>query len=150
GPDSTILAAHRRALRGKGSPFDIEIRGRDLEAHVEPLRGTEGRIVGVIGVALENTERRVAERALQLSEQSYRSLIEGAPYGICRSTVSGQLLQVNRAMAEMLRYESEPELLLQSLRTEIFNQPINYDEFLAQLRDRGSYQGFECTWRCQD
>ena len=53
-------------------------------------------------------------------------------------------------MAEMLRYESEPELLLQSLRTEIFNQPINYDEFLAQLRDRGSYQGFECTWRCQD
>ncbi len=150
GPDPTPLVAHRKALRGKASTFDIEMMGRDLKAQVEPLRGPEGDIIGVIGVALDNTERRVAERALQLSEQSYRSLIEGAPYGICRSTVSGQLLQVNRAMAEMLRYESEPELLLQSLRTEIFNQPINYDEFLAQLRDRGSYQGFECTWRCQD
>src|SRR3989454_6292937 len=149
GPDSTILAAHRRALRGKGSPFDIEIRGRDLQAHVEPLRGPEGRIVGVIGVALENTERRVGETALRLSEQSYRSLIEGAPYGICRSTVDGQLLQVHRAMAEMLSYESETELLLPSLRTEIFNEPISYDEFLVQLRGGGSCQGSECTWRCR-
>jgi len=149
GPDATPLVAHRQALNGKGSTFDIEILGRDLQAHVEPLRGPEGNIVGVIGVALDNTERRVAESALRLSEQSYRSLIEGAPYGICRSTVDGQLLQVNRAMAEMLSYESETELLLQSLRTQVFNQPIDYDEFLAQLRGRGSCQGFECTWRCQ-
>ena len=148
GPDATALVAHQRALHGKGSTFDIEISGRDLQAHVEPLCGPKGKIVGVIGVALDNTERRVAERALRLSEQSYRSLIEGAPYGICRSTVDGQLLQVNHAMAEMLSYESETELLLQSLRTEIFNQPVNYDEFLAQLRGRGSCQGFECTWRC--
>src|SRR5258708_3304842 len=149
GPNATPIVAHRQALDGKGSTFDIEILGRDLQAHVEPLCGPNGKIVGVIGVALDNTERRVAERALRLSEQSYRSLIEGAPYGICRSTVDGQLLQVNRAMAEMLSYESETELLLQSLRTAVFNQPINYDEFLAQLRDRGSCQGFECTWRCQ-
>ncbi len=149
GPDATPLIAHRQALRGKGSTFDIEILGHDLQAHVEPLRGPEGNIIGVIGVALDNTERRVAQTALRLSEQSYRSLIEGAPYGICRATVDGQLLQVNRAMAEMLGYESETELLLQSLRTEIFNQPVNYDEFLAQLRGRGSCQGFECTWRCQ-
>jgi two-component system, cell cycle sensor histidine kinase and response regulator CckA len=148
GPDTTPLVAHRRALRGKGSTFDIEILGRELQAHVEPLRGPKRNIVGVIGVALDNTDRRVAERALRLSEQSYRSLIEGAPYGICRSTVDGQLLQVNRAMAEMLSYESETELLLRSLRAEIFNELINYDEFLAQLRDRGSCQGFECTWQC--
>src|SRR5207245_2521329 len=72
GADPTILAAHRRALRGKGSPFDIEIRGRDLQAHVEPLRGPEGRIVGVIGVALENTERRVERRALSTQGATVR------------------------------------------------------------------------------
>jgi PAS domain S-box-containing protein len=147
-PDATPLVAHRRALRGEGSTFDTELMGRDLQVHVEPLQGPKGEIIGVIGVALDNTERRVTERALRLSEQSYRSLIEGAPYGICRSTTHGQLLQVNRAIAEMLGYEVETELLLQGLRTEIFNEPTNYDEFLAQLRARGSCQGFECTWRC--
>lgn len=150
GPNAEPLVAHRSALRGKASTFGIEMMGRDLQAHVEPLRGPEGDIVGVIGVALDNTERHVAQRALRLSEQSYRSLIEGAPYGICRSTISGQLLQVNRTMAEMLGYESEPELLLHNLRTEILIPPIDYDDFLAQLRGRGWCQGFECTWRCQD
>src|SRR5712664_3058554 len=51
GPDAAPLVAHRRALRGKGSTFDIEILGRDLQAHVEPLRDSKGNIVGVIGVA---------------------------------------------------------------------------------------------------
>ena len=148
GPDAKALVAHRSALRGKGSTFDIELMGRNLQAHVEPLRGPKGSIVGVIGVALDNTDRHVAERALRLSEQSYRSLIEGAPYGICRSTIDGQLLQVNRAMAEMLSYESETELLLRSLKTEVFHQSINYDKFLTQFRGRSSCQGFECTWRC--
>ena len=150
GPNAEPLVAHRWALRGKASTFGIEMMGRELQAHVEPLRGPKGDIIGVIGVALDNTERRVAERALRLSEQSYRSLIEGAPYGICRSTVSGQLLQVNRTMAEILGYESEPELLLQNLRAQVFNQPMDYDEFLTQLRGRGSFQGFEYTWQCHD
>src|SRR5438552_17822594 len=52
-------------------------------------------------------------------------------------------------MAEMLSYESETELLLPSLRTDIFNEPISYDEFLVQLRGGGACQGFECTWRCR-
>ena len=141
------FVAHRRALEGQPSAFDVEMMGRELEAHVEPIRGPRGDIVGVIGVALDNTERRAAERALRLSEESYRSLIEGAPYGICRVTVSGELLQVNPAMAEMLAYESEQELLLRNIRSDIFDEPEGYDRFLAQLRDGSPCQGFECTWR---
>lgn len=141
------FVAHRRALEGRPSAFDVEMMGRELEAHVEPIRGPRGDIVGVIGVALDNTERRAAERALRLSEESYRSLIEGAPYGICRVTVSGELLQVNPAMAEMLAYESEQELLLRNIRSDIFDEPEGYDRFLAQLRDGSPCQGFECTWR---
>lgn len=147
GPDAPPLVAHRRAMRGEAFAFDIEMAGREFEAHVEPLRGPKGDIVGVIGVALDDTERRVAERSLRLSEESYRSLIEEAPYGICRATVSGEFLQVNRAMAEMLGYESEQELLVRSLRRDIFIEPDQYDRFHVQLQDKNSCQGFECAWR---
>jgi len=75
----------------------------------------------VIGVALDNAERRTAERALRLSEQSYRSLIEETPYGICRSTLGGQFLQVNRAMVEMLAFDSETEL---NGQTPVANNPL--------------------------
>ena len=80
--------AHLRALEGHACSFDTEVNGRDLQAHIGPALGPGGAVIGVIGVALDLTERMVAERALRLSEHSYRSLIEEAPYAICRCTAS--------------------------------------------------------------
>jgi two-component system, cell cycle sensor histidine kinase and response regulator CckA len=146
--------AHLRALQGQACSFDAEVNGRDLQAHLGPARGPDGAIIGVIGVALDLTQRMVAERALRLSEHSYRSLIEEAPYAICRCTVGGQLLQVNRAMLEMLGYDSasEAELLIRDL-PEIFSgsfgplrtallqgKTVNRMETAWLLRDGGEIQ----------
>lgn len=147
--DATPLLAHVRALSGGTCVFDISMRGRDLKGHVEPLREANGDIVGVIGVALDNTDYRVAERALRLSEQSYRSLFEEAPYGICRSTSGGQLLQVNRAVVEMLGCHSEEDLLLRDLK-DIFAEANKYQDFMNQIVQTTSCQGFECAWRHQE
>ena len=143
--------AHQRALRGQSCSFDAEIGGRDLQVHLEPLRGRDGATVGVIGAALDLTDRMVAEKALRLSELSYRSLIEQAPYGICRTTVSGQLLQVNRAMLEMLGYDanSEAELLIRDLPL-IFDTIENYLSFRNTLQAEGTVQGVDRTWRRRD
>ena len=102
--NSKILDAHFLAAAGEICTFEVEVQGRDLEAHVEPLRDPQGTILGVAGVAIDNTDRQVALRGLRISEQNYRSLIEEAPHAICRCTLSGGLLQVNRAMQEMLGY----------------------------------------------
>ena len=75
----TARQAHLRSLQGQTCSFEAEVNGRELQAHIEPLRGANGAIVGVIGVAQDLTDRMVAERASRLSEQSYRSLIEEAP-----------------------------------------------------------------------
>ena len=141
------VAAHTRALEGVASVLDLATREHDFKAHVEPLREENGTIVGVIGVALDITAYRVAERALRLSEQSHRSLFDEAPYGICRFTATGQLLQVNPTMVEMLGYESEADLLLLDLDRDIFAEPSSYREFLEQIARSTSCQGFECEWR---
>lgn len=145
------LRAHRSALEGTACSFDVAIGGRNLEAHVEPLRAPGGAIVGVIGLALDTTDRIVAENALRISEQSYRSLIEEAPYGICRATESGQLLQANRAMLEMLGYDpgSEADLLLRDL-PQIFISPEGFRTFQQELARNGTAQGLEDTWLRRD
>src|SRR5262249_53835277 len=114
GPNQAALHAHRSALAGQSCDFEAIVYGQDLTAHVDPFRGSDGVVLGVIGIAHASTEQLVAERARRLSEQSCRSLIEEAPYSICRVTKSGQMLQVNRAMVEMLRYgaSEEADLLL--------------------------------------
>src|SRR5215831_1292121 len=141
------FAAHTEDRQGVASAMDLPTRERDFKAYVEPLREANGTIVGVSGVALDITEYRLAERALRLSEQSHRSLFDEAPYGICRFTRAGQLLQVNPTMVEMLGYESEADLLLRDLDREIFAEPFSYREFLEQIARSTTCQGFECAWR---
>src|SRR5947207_3667539 len=143
------LDAHGGAATGQSRTFETEISGRDLQARVEPLRNAEGKIIGTVGVGLDNTDQLVAHRALRLSEQSYRSLIEDAPYAICRCSPNGDLLQVNRAMLEMLGY-SEPDLLVRNLRWDIFAEPASFDEFLLRLRAPAASHGFETRWLRQD
>ena len=88
---------------------------------------------------MDLTDRMVTERALRFSEQSYRSLVEEAPYAICRSTISGQLLQVNRAMLEILGYDaaSEAELLIRDLPL-IFASPDDFLSFRRALLQAGT------------
>jgi two-component system, cell cycle sensor histidine kinase and response regulator CckA len=150
GPSAAAAEGHRKSLQGMGSTFHAELNGRQIEAHVEPLYSPGGEVVGVIGVALDCTERLVAEALLRLSAQSYRSLIENAPYAMCRVTESGQLLQVNRAMLEMLGYspDSEADLLVRDLPL-IYDSSAGFETFRAGLR-KGVVQGLDSTWTRAD
>src|SRR5207247_7733392 len=82
-PGISVLDAHIRAAGGRASRFETEINGRELQARVEPLRDSTGSIIGIIGIAVESTEQLVAQRALRISEHSYRTLIEDLPYAVC-------------------------------------------------------------------
>jgi two-component system, cell cycle sensor histidine kinase and response regulator CckA len=148
--EKAFIDAHLRALRGHPSRFELAINERYWLGHVEPLLGAAKQIEGVSGASFDYTDRALTEQSLRLSEQSYRSLIEEAPVSIARATLSGQFLQVNRAMVEMLGYESEQELLIRPLGSEVFLNPRFYQEFVSGLSSGGPLQGFESAWRRQD
>ena len=59
------LVAHRRALKGGSATFEIEQGGDILDCRVEPLRDIAGRIIGVVGAALDITDTRNAEARLR-------------------------------------------------------------------------------------
>ena len=146
-----VRIAHQTALLGRNGCFNAERNGRELRASVRPLCGENGEVAGVIGVALDLTERLVAERALRLSEHGYRSMVEEAPYAICRCTIAGQLLQVNRAMVEILGYEHQaaPELLLRDLPL-IFSPPEAFESLQKALLEMGSQSEADAVWLRRD
>jgi two-component system, cell cycle sensor histidine kinase and response regulator CckA len=148
--EQAFIDAHLRALRGLPTRFELTINGNYWLGSVAPLLGPAEQILGISAAIFDYTDRAFTEQSLRLSEQSYRSLIEEAPFSIARVTLSGQLLQVNRAMVEMLSYESEQELLLRSLDSEIFLNPRFYQEFVSGLNSGGPMQGFESVWRRRD
>jgi two-component system, cell cycle sensor histidine kinase and response regulator CckA len=101
--------------------------------------------------ALDTTGREMVERELRLSEQNYRLLIEEAPYAICRATESGQLLQVNRSMLDMLGYSpgAEADLLIRDLPL-IFVANDGFERFRGSLLRGDTVQGLESSWLCRD
>jgi len=55
---------------------------------------------------------KAVDEAQRLSEAAYRSLLENAPFGVCRvHTGTNRFLRANRAVVELLGYDSEEELL---------------------------------------
>ncbi len=60
-PDDPTLAAHRAALEGVPTVYELRHEGRVYQVHIEPWRAGSAGIVGVLGVALDITERARAD-----------------------------------------------------------------------------------------
>ncbi len=56
------IAAHLTALRGESSDFEHEWKGRLMAVRVLPMTSPDGHVVGALGVALDVTDQREAER----------------------------------------------------------------------------------------
>jgi len=68
-PDFMPFSAHRRALAGESVAFELEWRNRVFDCYVQPLRGSDGSLLGVIGVALDITERKHLSDQLRQSQK---------------------------------------------------------------------------------
>jgi PAS domain S-box-containing protein len=77
-PGFSPIAEHLRALRGEAVSYETEWAGRVFESHLEPLRDASGAVVGVIGGALDITERKAAERLLAGQKEVFERLASGA------------------------------------------------------------------------
>jgi two-component system, cell cycle sensor histidine kinase and response regulator CckA len=113
-----------------------------------PYRDLDGNIIGVIVFATDITEGQRAEEALRRSEANYRSLVQGAPYGIYRVTADGKLLGVNSALVEMLGYSSEQELLSVNMNRSVYRDSPERVRLLEQ--GSGQLQGLEVEWVRKD
>jgi two-component system, cell cycle sensor histidine kinase and response regulator CckA len=120
---------------------------RWFELQVTPLAGARA---GLVVVHTDISDRKLAEAALGESEQRYRSLFEQSPIGIYRTTPEGRILMVNRAILEMLRYDSAEDLAARNLEEAGFQPDNPRGRFKDLLARDGEVRGLEASWTTSD
>jgi two-component system, cell cycle sensor histidine kinase and response regulator CckA len=148
-------AAEEARRTGVGRPLEYRIRHKDgtwrvLESTASVIRDSKGEPEKLVIVNREVTERKRAAEALRRSESSFRTIVEDAPYGIFRATLTGRFLMVNPALEKMLGYESRGELLNASLAENIYRYPAEYQKANALFLQGQNLQGVEVEWKRRD
>jgi PAS domain S-box-containing protein len=124
-----------------------------VQSYKENVRfsGPDKEILTFVSQQVANAiEHKRSEEALRRSEASYRSLIEGAAYGIYRSDMAGKLLEVNPALVEMLGYASEAELLSRNLAADVYADPAERARLIAEHEKQDRFRGVEVNWKRKD
>jgi len=75
-PEVLPIAAHYRALKGESVAYETQWQERLFDSKVEPLHDADGQVIGVIGIALDITERRRAEEQVKISLKEKELLLK--------------------------------------------------------------------------
>ncbi len=112
--DRAAVAAAFTQSAGSESPRSIEHRvllpgGRVkiVEERWRAFKDESGRFAKAIGTCQDVTERKRTEALLQESEEKFSKLFESSPAKIAIGTMSGELVDVNRAYAEFFGFSRD-------------------------------------------
>lgn len=91
--------------------IESQLQADDKQAWIEtnkvPLHDSKGDVVGVLGTYDDITERRQAERALQIAEERYRTIFENSAVAITMADEQERLISWNKFTESLLGMTKE-------------------------------------------
>ena len=129
----------RRHRRKDGSILLVEITGSQYEE-----KGQARELV----VAVDVTERQRMQDALRESENTLKSLVDNAPFGIAQSSLQeDRLTTLNPALLEILSGYGHAEALQLRASEQIYADARDRDSLIEVLRRTGRVKGWETNFK---
>ncbi len=126
-----------RHRKKDGSLLSVEIRGFAFDRS-----GGHYELILVNDV----TQEKVTEEALRQSQASLQSLVDSAPFGICRSLLDEDRFEsLNPAMLKILGGYSLDEVLGLKISTQLYSAPKDRGRLVEVLRRNGRIEGQEVS-----
>lgn len=147
-----VVETIQETMESKNDGYEIEhrlIRESGEVRYVQSIgrvrRLENGQPTAIMGVSQDITERKESEQALQRAEEKYRSIFENAVEGIFQTTVDGQYISANPALAHIYGYNTPQELIesLVNIKKQLYINSGRRDEFIQKIEEFGQISDFE-------
>ncbi len=99
----------RSALEGRASRGVIDVNGASLDVFFSPYGSDDGGVAGVMGMAIDITEREEAKREVERSEHYYDSIFSSIKDGISILDMDMHIQTVNNTMKEWFSFRQPLE-----------------------------------------
>jgi len=113
-----------------------------------PLRDKDGRVVGIMGVGRDITERRLAEKELRESQEKFSKAFYSSPETMIISTLpQGRLVEVNDAALRLWEYERSEVIGKTANELGVWVHPEERAAIVQRVTQNGSIREERATFR---
>jgi PAS domain S-box-containing protein len=136
-------------------PHELKIRRFDRSegtvlASAAPVKDSQGRLMGVVGVNVDITGRKQMEEALRRSEERLAKTFHATPDAIVISRMpDGLILEVNDGWRKLLGHQPEEVIGHTAIALGTYVNPLDRDEIRARLQEKGFLHDFEVQLCCK-
>lgn len=153
---SFVVSYYQNRLQGKPAPQSYECRflnhqGEPLWVHINAVRIEWDKKPATLAFLTDITERKHTEKALQASEERYRTLVQNVPIGIYRNTPGpgGRFLMTNQFFRSLFGYNTKEEMK-KIYVSDLYVYPEQRRQFSDNLLQKGSVSGVEILMKRKD
>lgn len=137
--DLEVLRRSQEALRKAHDELELRVKERTAEL-----------LKANVNLKEQIIERKRAEKELRESEGRYRSLFDGVPIGLYRTTPKGQILEANPALVQMLGYPDKETYLKLNVVDDLYVDPEDRKLWQTLIDRDGVVLDFEARVRRRD
>jgi PAS domain S-box-containing protein len=141
--DMAAYRGHMDLSAVSTSPESVEYRiirkdgGIRWISHIcQPMYGRNGELLGRRSSNRDDTERKLAELALQESEEKYRAFFSTSQDCVFITTADGRWVDFNEAAVNLFGYESRDDLLTVTI-PQLYANPRDRDAHIRYIREKG-------------
>lgn len=105
----------------------------------------KGKPIRMVGVAMNISDRKLAEEALRQTEERYHSIFKNSDEGLFQTAPDGRYLSANPALARIYGYSSPEELIatLTNINEQLYVDSNRRAEYLTRMQADERVSDFE-------
>jgi two-component system NtrC family sensor kinase len=119
-----------------------------LTSHVR--YDSAGNVLGYEGIIVDQSRRIQMEKSLKASQEDFKRLFENMPTGVFFSSTEGKFLNANRALLDMLGYDSKEEFLNIDIAKDLYVRPQDRQKFKKLVERHGHVVDYEVEFKRKD